>query len=108
MESNIDYNYTSQSECKQCNAEGKRIVTWPRGKVMGGSSTINGMWYVRGNKQDYNDWAAMGNYGWSYQDILPYFLKSEDARDKKVSGKIIIISLFKGQVVELILKERLR
>ncbi|CAG9104766.1 unnamed protein product [Plutella xylostella] len=50
---------------------------WPRGKVLGGSSSINAMFYVRGNKEDYNEWAAAGNTGWSYDDVLPLFKKSE-------------------------------
>lgn len=49
----------------------------PRGKALGGSSSINAMLYVRGNKWDYDNWAAMGNEGWSYDEVLPYFKKSE-------------------------------
>jgi choline dehydrogenase len=54
-----------------------RSLYWPRGKVLGGSSTINGMIYVRGNKQDYDGWAQNGLPGWSYDEVLPAFLRSE-------------------------------
>ncbi|MBT7665833.1 MAG: choline dehydrogenase, partial [Rhodospirillaceae bacterium] len=56
---------------------GNRKIPIPRGKVLGGSSSINGMLYVRGQAQDYDTWAQMGNRGWSYDAVLPYFKKSE-------------------------------
>ena len=56
---------------------GGRRIAFPRGKVMGGSSAINAMLYVRGQRQDYDDWAQRGNLGWSYADVLPYFRKAE-------------------------------
>lgn len=55
-----------------------RQLQWPRGKVLGGSSSLNGLLYVRGQKEDYDHWAALGNKGWSYKEVLPYFKKSED------------------------------
>lgn len=50
----------------------------PRGRVLGGSSSINAMVYVRGNRWDYDHWAALGNRGWSYEEVLPYFIRSEN------------------------------
>ena len=55
-----------------------RSQFWPRGKVLGGSSSINAMVYVRGQPGDFDDWAAAGNPGWSYREVLPYFRKLED------------------------------
>ena len=55
-----------------------RKMTYPRGKTLGGSSSINGMLYIRGQSNDYNYWRQLGNVGWSWEDVLPYFKKSED------------------------------
>ena len=54
-----------------------RKMAFPKGKTLGGSSSINGMVYIRGHKEDYNDWQKSGCEGWSYDDVLPYFIKSE-------------------------------
>ena len=59
-------------------AIGDRAIHFPRGKVLGGSSAINGHLYVRGQARDYDIWAQLGNRGWSYNEVLPYFRKSED------------------------------
>ncbi len=55
----------------------------PRGKVIGGSGSINGMAYHRGHPKDYDDWAAAGNAGWSWQEVLPYFRLSENNADRR-------------------------
>ncbi|MBT5108678.1 MAG: choline dehydrogenase [Rhodospirillaceae bacterium] len=69
----INWNYGTAPE----EGSGGRSIYWPRGKVLGGSSSINGMVYVRGNAADFDGWAQMGCRGWSYADVLPHFIKSE-------------------------------
>ncbi|HLB96886.1 MAG TPA: GMC family oxidoreductase N-terminal domain-containing protein, partial [Acetobacteraceae bacterium] len=75
----INWNYTAEAGPGSAG----RTIHWPRGKTLGGSSSINGMLYVRGNPADYDGWAQMGCRGWSYADVPPYFKKSEHY----VSGK---------------------
>jgi choline dehydrogenase len=72
-----------------------RTMHWPRGKVIGGSGSINGMLYVRGNPADYDGWAQTGCAGWGYADVLPFFKKSEsyangDERYRGKSGPMIV------------------
>jgi choline dehydrogenase len=62
-----------------------RELQWPRGKVLGGSSSLNGMIYIRGHRSDYDTWAYLGCAGWSYEDVLPVFKRSEDF-DRGASG----------------------
>src|SRR5438270_10037370 len=69
----INWNFWSEAEP----GTGDRQLQWPRGKTLGGSSSINGMLYVRGNPADFDGWAQMGCRGWSFDDVLPYFRKSE-------------------------------
>jgi choline dehydrogenase len=71
--SEVDWSYFSEPEPYL----NERKIFCPRGKVLGGSSSINFMIYIRGNPHDYDHWQALGNPGWSYQDVLPYFKKSE-------------------------------
>jgi choline dehydrogenase len=68
-------NWCYSSEPEEASAQ--RRIPVPRGKLLGGSSAINGMVYVRGQAQDYDHWAQLGNRGWSYQDVLPVFKKME-------------------------------
>lgn len=56
--------------------KGRRIY-WPRGRTLGGSSSINGLIFIRGHAADYDQWAALGNRGWAWSDVLPYFMRSE-------------------------------
>ncbi len=70
----LNWNYNTEPEAQLNN----RKLYWPRGKVLGGSSSINAMCYCRGHKLDYDLWASLGNKGWSYDDVLPYFIKSEN------------------------------
>ena len=69
----VNWNYGSAPETGTAG----RSIHWPRGKVLGGSSSINGMLYVRGNPADFDGWAQMGCRGCSFDDVLPYFRKSE-------------------------------
>ncbi len=55
-----------------------RSIDWPRGKTLGGSSSINGLLYIRGQHEDYDHWRQLGNIGWSAEDVLPYFKRAED------------------------------
>lgn len=71
----VNWKYTT-SENESLNG---RSSYWPRGKVLGGSSSINAMVYIRGAKRDFNDWADRGNPGWDYQSVLPYFVRSVDS-----------------------------
>ncbi|WP_395004688.1 choline dehydrogenase [Cypionkella sp.] len=78
------YDWGFQSE-PEPHLGGRRLAT-PRGKVVGGSSSINGMVYVRGNAKDYDTWEAMGAQGWSYADVLPYFQRMEHWHGAKDAG----------------------
>jgi choline dehydrogenase len=69
----VDWNYSTEPEpCLQ-----NRRLYWPRGKMLGGSSSMNAMIYVRGNRLDFDYWASLGNCGWGFDDVFPYFKKSQ-------------------------------
>ncbi|XP_076233661.1 glucose dehydrogenase [FAD, quinone] [Calliopsis andreniformis] len=73
----IDWQYQTMNESNACLSSGGSCY-WPRGKNLGGTSVHNGMMYTRGHSKDFNNWAAMGNDGWSWEEVLPYFLCSEN------------------------------
>ncbi|MBI3916188.1 MAG: FAD-dependent oxidoreductase [Betaproteobacteria bacterium] len=70
----VNWLYASEPQA----GAGNRRIGQPRGKVLGGSSSINGLLYIRGQREDYDRWRDLGNAGWGYADVLPYFRKSED------------------------------
>ena len=70
----VNWLYTGEQEP----ASGNRRIAQPRGKVLGGSSSINGLVYIRGQREDYDHWRDLGNAGWGFDDVLPYFRKAED------------------------------
>ena len=73
-QSGVDWNYLTEEEPNL----NRRRISWPRGKVLGGSSSINFMIYIRGHRLDFDHWHSLGNDGWGYDDVLPFFKKSED------------------------------
>lgn len=73
----INWDYRTQPSHKYCLGLNNKRCIFPRGKVMGGSSVLNYMIYTRGNRHDYDKWSEMGNEGWSYEEVLPYFKKLE-------------------------------
>ncbi|XP_024935915.1 glucose dehydrogenase [FAD, quinone] [Cephus cinctus] len=75
--SKIDWNHTTTGEKNAC-LSNNGSCRWPRGKNLGGCSVHHGMMYSRGNPKDYDGWAALGNEGWSWDEVLPFFLKSEN------------------------------
>jgi choline dehydrogenase len=82
----FDWDFVTEPEP----ALARRRIYIPRGKVLGGSSSLNAMIYIRGNPLDFDDWAERGASGWSYRDILPYFIKAEgnDSGDSQFHGRL--------------------
>ena len=78
-------------------------MAWPSGKTLGGSSVLNGLVVVRGNRKNYDRWAAEGAKGWSYEDVLPYFKKMEDNRDPEyvANGMHMNVNVFIRNFLEI-------
>nr|XP_013189586.1 unnamed protein product [Amyelois transitella] len=79
--SKLDWKYRTQPQDTACQAMIDKRCAWTKGKVLGGSSVLNTMLYIRGNKRDFDQWESFGNPGWGYEDVLPYFKKSMDQRN---------------------------
>lgn len=83
MNTEVDWQFKAEPSTTTCLGQPNSSCPWPRGKTLGGTSSINAMLYVRGNRFDYDRWRDLGNDGWGYEDVLPYFKKSEDMRIPK-------------------------
>ncbi|KPJ10999.1 Glucose dehydrogenase [acceptor] [Papilio machaon] len=77
-ETKVDWNFRTEPQKYACLNYKDQKCYWPRGKVLGGTSSINGMFYLRGNKQDYDDWSSTTSTDWNYESVLEYFNKSEN------------------------------
>jgi choline dehydrogenase len=64
-------------DTEPCEGTGGRNVVWPRGRILGGSSSINGLIFIRGQHEDFEQWSRLGAPGWSYREVLPYFRRFE-------------------------------
>ena len=82
--SEYDWQYKTVPQKYACKGMINQVSNWPRGKVLGGCSTINYMLYIRGNKKDFEIWKNLGNPGWGWEDVFYYFVKSEDNRDPDI------------------------
>lgn len=81
----VDWGYRTVPQESSCFGLNEKRSKWPRGKVLGGCSTINAMIYTRGARSDYDNWVKNGAIGWSWEEVFPYFLKSEDNRDPSIA-----------------------
>ncbi|GFS86031.1 oxygen-dependent choline dehydrogenase [Nephila pilipes] len=88
--SDLNWDYKTVPQKNTGNAYTKNEITYPQGKVMGGTTIFSFLLYTRGNKKDYEDWESQGAKGWSYKDVYPYFLKLENNKDPEFlhNGKI--------------------
>ncbi|XP_059475226.1 glucose dehydrogenase [FAD, quinone]-like [Neocloeon triangulifer] len=85
QKTDYDWQYVTEPQNSSCLALENRASIWPRGKILGGCSRLNFMMYVRGDPKDFDSWSDQGNLGWSYDEILPYFRKSETFKKSKNS-----------------------
>lgn len=83
--SSEDYSYDVEPQEGSCKGMNDGRCKWGKGKVLGGSSVINAMLYTRGNDKDYDEWARLGNEGWSFEEVLPYFKKSINCPEEYIA-----------------------
>ncbi|GAB0093740.1 glucose dehydrogenase [Sergentomyia squamirostris] len=81
QQSELDWKFMTEPSHHFCLMNENGQCLWPRGKVLGGSSVLNAMLYVRGNRKDYDQWEKLGNPGWGHDSVLHYFIKSEGVRE---------------------------
>lgn len=84
--SDLDWNFVTEPQRYAALRHDGRKVSCPSGKAVGGTSTINGMFYIRGNRADYNYWEKLGAKGWNWRGVFPYFLKAEDNTDPDIAN----------------------
>lgn len=80
------------------------MCNWPKGRVLGGTSVLNFLIHTKGHKLDYDNWAHLGNKGWSYEEVLPYFMKTENVkipelRNSKYRGKSGYLDIEHARIV---------
>jgi choline dehydrogenase len=104
FQTKVDWTFFTEPQ-KEVN---NRKMFHPRGKVLGGSSSINAMIYMRGHREDYDNWAKMGNKGWSYDEVLPYFKKSENQQAFKdeFHGQGGLLNV-RNQIIPNVLSEKM-
>ena len=85
----LNWNYQTEPQAEL----GGRQLYWPRGKVLGGSSSVNAMCYIRGVPEDYDHWQFLGAEGWDWDSVLPYFIKSEDIQIPDLTNSSILVYL---------------
>ncbi len=89
LKSECDWAYFTEEQPRLNN----RRLYWPRGKMLGGSSSMNAMIYTRGNRADFDQWRDLGNEGWGFEDVLPYFMKSENRERRNAGGPLNVSDL---------------
>lgn len=89
----LDWNYTTVPQRDAC-LHRAGVCKWPRGKMVAGTGAMNGMMYTRGHRAVFDEWATLGNQGWAYDDVLPYFKMSENNLDRAEASLTNTLTLY--------------